>query len=87
MPKVSEEHLRARRRQIIRAALVCLSLQGFHRTTMQDIVQESGLSVGAFYRYFESKEAIVAAARPSSITAPRRPPWRKSRQPPIPSRP
>jgi TetR/AcrR family transcriptional regulator, transcriptional repressor of aconitase len=61
MPKVSEQHLEQRRRQIMEAALACFSRQGFHRTTMQDIVRESGLSAGAFYRYFESKEAIVAA--------------------------
>jgi AcrR family transcriptional regulator len=61
VPKVSEEHLKERRRQIMEAALACFSRQGFHRTTMQDIVGESGLSAGAFYRYFESKEAIVAA--------------------------
>jgi len=61
MPKVSEEHRQQRRRQIMDAALVCFSRQGFHRTTMHDIVRESDLSAGAFYRYFESKEAIVAA--------------------------
>ena len=61
MPKVSDEHLQERRRQIMAAALACFSRQGFHRTTMQDIVRESGLSAGAFYRYFESKESIVAA--------------------------
>jgi len=61
VPKVSEEHLEGRRRQITEAALACFSRQGFHRTTMQDIVRESGLSAGAVYRYFESKESIVAA--------------------------
>ncbi|HXY27158.1 MAG TPA: TetR/AcrR family transcriptional regulator [Acidimicrobiales bacterium] len=61
MPKVSEAHLERRRRQIMAAALACFSRQGFHRTTMQDIVKESGLSAGAFYTYFPSKEAIVAA--------------------------
>jgi AcrR family transcriptional regulator len=61
MPKVSLEHLEQRRRQIVDAALACFARQGFHRSTMQDIVRESGLSSGAFYRYFESKEAIVAA--------------------------
>jgi TetR/AcrR family transcriptional regulator, transcriptional repressor of aconitase len=61
MPKVSADYREQRRRQIMDAALACFARQGFHRTTMQEIVAESGLSAGAFYRYFESKEAIVAA--------------------------
>lgn len=61
MPKVTEEYLLARRSQIMQAAIECFSRQGFHRTTMQDIIAEAGLSVGSIYRYFESKEEIVAA--------------------------
>jgi AcrR family transcriptional regulator len=61
MPKVSEEHLAARRRQILDAALVCFSRSGFHQTSMQQIFEESGLSPGAVYRYFKGKEEIVRA--------------------------
>jgi AcrR family transcriptional regulator len=61
MPKVSQAHLDARRQQIIDAALECFSREGFHRTTMQDIVRASGLSFGAIYRYFKTKEAIIEA--------------------------
>jgi AcrR family transcriptional regulator len=61
MPKVSEAHLAARRRQILDAALVCFSRRGFHQTSMQAIFQESGLSPGAVYRYFRGKEEIVEA--------------------------
>jgi AcrR family transcriptional regulator len=61
MPKVSEEHLAARRRQILDAALACFARQGFHATPMQAIFEESGLSPGAVYRYFEGKEEIVQA--------------------------
>ena len=61
MPKVSEEHLAARRRQILDAALVCFSRQGFHQTSMQAIFEEAGLSPGAVYRYFKGKEEIVQA--------------------------
>ncbi|HEV3377099.1 MAG TPA: TetR/AcrR family transcriptional regulator [Thermoleophilaceae bacterium] len=61
MPKVSEEHLAARRRQILDAALVCFSRQGFHQTSMQTIFEEAGLSPGAVYRYFKGKEEIVEA--------------------------
>jgi AcrR family transcriptional regulator len=61
MPKVSPEYLAARRQQILDAALVCFDRSGFHRTTMQAIFEEAGLSVGAVYRYFDSKEAIIEA--------------------------
>jgi AcrR family transcriptional regulator len=61
MPKVSDEHLAARRRQILDAAVVRFSRQGFHQTPMQAIFEEAGLSPGAVYRYFKSKEEIVQA--------------------------
>jgi AcrR family transcriptional regulator len=61
MPKVSDEHLAARRRQILDAALICFSRRGFHQTPMQAIFEEAGLSPGAVYRYFKSKEEIVQA--------------------------
>jgi AcrR family transcriptional regulator len=61
MPKVSAEHLAARRQQILDAALLCFNRSGFHRTSMQHIFEEAGLSAGAVYRYFASKEDIVEA--------------------------
>src|SRR5262245_43625942 len=61
MPKVSQAHLDARRQQIIDAALKCFSREGFHRTTMQDIVRATGLSFGAIYRYFKTKDEIIEA--------------------------
>lgn len=61
MPKVSQSYLNARRSQILEAALVCFSREGFHRTTMQDIVKQSQLSPGAIYNYFQSKEEIIEA--------------------------
>jgi AcrR family transcriptional regulator len=61
MPKVTEEHLEARRRQILAAALACFAREGFHRTTMQDIFREAELSPGAVYSYFKGKDDIVDA--------------------------
>jgi AcrR family transcriptional regulator len=69
MPKVSEEHLAARRRQILDAALVCFSRDGFYRTPMQAIFEESGLSPGAVYRYFKSKDDIVAAIASETLAS------------------
>jgi TetR/AcrR family transcriptional regulator, transcriptional repressor of aconitase len=61
MPKVSQSYRDARRLEILDAAMVCFSRQGFHRTSMQDIVKESNLSPGAIYNYFKSKDDIIVA--------------------------
>lgn len=61
MPKVSQAHLDARRRQIVEAATALFAQQGFSRTTMADVVTASGLSTGAVYRYFPSKSDLVLA--------------------------
>jgi AcrR family transcriptional regulator len=61
MPKVTEAHLEARRQQILDAAAECFAQKGFHGTTMHDICQMAELSPGAVYRYFASKDDIIAA--------------------------
>jgi AcrR family transcriptional regulator len=61
MPKVTVEHVEARRRQILSAALRCFAREGFHRATMQDIFRESDLSPGAVYSYFEGKDELITA--------------------------
>ena len=61
MPKVSEQHREARRDQIVDAALRCFAVSGFQRTSMADIIAESGLSAGAIYGHFESKQQITLA--------------------------
>jgi AcrR family transcriptional regulator len=61
MPKVLPQYLELRRQQILDAAATCFSHRGFHPTTMQDICKEAGLSPGAVYRYFPSKESIIQA--------------------------
>lgn len=62
MPRVSEQHLAARRQQILDAAVGLFSERGFARTSMSDVVRESGMSMGAVYRYFPSKADLVIAA-------------------------
>lgn len=61
MPKVTDEHVAARRRQILSAALACFARDGFHRTSMQDIFKEADLSPGAVYSYFDGKDDLVRA--------------------------
>jgi AcrR family transcriptional regulator len=62
MPKVTEEHRAARRHQIAQAALRCFARTGFQQTSMADIIAESGLSAGAIYGHYKSKEELVELA-------------------------
>jgi AcrR family transcriptional regulator len=61
MPKISEEKRQARRLQILDVATRCFARQGFHRTSMADIVRKLRSSPGAVYCYFRGKNDIVAA--------------------------
>lgn len=49
-----------RRAEILDAAKTCFARMGFHQTSMQQICLEAGMSPGNLYRYFPSKEAIMA---------------------------
>jgi TetR/AcrR family transcriptional repressor of uid operon len=49
-----------RRDEILSAAQRCFVRSGFHRTSMQEICAEAGMSPGNLYRYFPSKEALIA---------------------------
>jgi AcrR family transcriptional regulator len=54
------QHQTDRRATILDAAERCFSQSGFHQTSMSDICQAAGMSPGNLYRYFPSKEAIIA---------------------------
>jgi AcrR family transcriptional regulator len=47
------------RQRILTTALTLFRARGFEATTMRDVAAEAGLSLGAAYHYFASKEAIV----------------------------
>jgi AcrR family transcriptional regulator len=61
MPRIGEARRSAQRRRILDAAMACFERSGLDKASMHDIVDESGMSVGAIYRYFDGKEAIVEA--------------------------
>jgi AcrR family transcriptional regulator len=46
------------RERILQAALTCFSNKGYHQTTTDEIVAESGLGKGTLYRYFENKQDL-----------------------------
>ena len=51
----------ASRNEILQAATTCFGLQGYYRTTMDDIAAESGLSKGALYWHFKSKKELFVS--------------------------
>jgi AcrR family transcriptional regulator len=61
LPKVTQEHEHRRREQILSAAMECFARNGYRATSIEDIVHESGLSVGAIYSYFASKDELFLA--------------------------
>jgi AcrR family transcriptional regulator len=56
-PDVSEE----RKNQILEAALAVFARLGFQTARMDDVAEHAGLSKGALYLYYKSKDAIIAA--------------------------
>lgn len=60
MPKLKPETQHARREHILDKAERCFARHGFHATTMQMLCKEAGISPGALYVYFDSKEALIA---------------------------
>ncbi len=56
-----EDQAPTRAQQILQAASGCFARRGFHQTTMQDIAEAAGLTAGALYRYFGSKDELIVA--------------------------
>jgi AcrR family transcriptional regulator len=62
MPKVVPEYKEKARERIIEQALKSFSERGYYRTRMADIAGDLGVSKGAIYQYFESKEQLFIEA-------------------------
>lgn len=50
-----------RTRQLLGAAAACFARRGFHRTTMDEIAREAGVSAGLIYRHFAGKDELIVA--------------------------
>jgi len=61
MPKLSQQDMDSRRREIIAAAGRCFARKGIQATTMREIFAEAGMSAGAVYNYFKTKDDLIAA--------------------------
>lgn len=61
MPKVTDAHRAARRDEILDAAQRVFARKGYRGSSIAAIIDESGLSAGAIYSYFESKQELFHA--------------------------
>jgi AcrR family transcriptional regulator len=62
MPRLSEQTREKRRQHILTSAWRCFSRNGFHATSIEDVIAATGMSSSAVYRYFRSKEEIIRAS-------------------------
>jgi AcrR family transcriptional regulator len=67
MARVDEAHRQRQRQKILSAARTCFARNGFHRTSMDDLLAEAGMSAGAFYRYYRGKDAVIAAIASEAV--------------------
>ena len=58
MPKVTAAHKERRREQILDGARRCFAQHGYEGATVARLEQEIGLSRGAIFNYFPSKDAL-----------------------------
>ncbi|MPY84441.1 MAG: TetR family transcriptional regulator [Actinophytocola sp.] len=61
MPRVSQHHLDARRRQILDGARVCFARHGYEGATVRRLEETVGLSRGAIFHHFKDKESLFLA--------------------------
>jgi len=61
MPRLTEATAAKRRQHILDAAARCLFERGLLATSVDDVCAVAGISKGAFYSHFPSKEALIHA--------------------------
>ncbi|MBO4903341.1 MAG: TetR family transcriptional regulator [Lachnospiraceae bacterium] len=61
MPKVKEEYLVEKKKEIVRAAFEVCKRKPAYDVTMSDIVAETGMSQGGVYKYFNNIYSVYAA--------------------------
>jgi AcrR family transcriptional regulator len=61
MPRVSQDHLDARRHQILDGARVCFARYGYEGATVRRLEEATGLSRGAIFHHFRDKESLFLA--------------------------
>lgn len=71
MPRITEERRAAQRARIVEAMREAIREKGISSVSMSEVIERSGLSSGAIYGYFPSKDDILLAVA-EELTADRR---------------
>jgi AcrR family transcriptional regulator len=58
MPRVTDDHLAARRRQILDGARRCFAEYGYNEATVRRLEETVGLSRGAIFHHFRDKDTL-----------------------------
>jgi AcrR family transcriptional regulator len=61
VPRVSQDQLDARRREILAGARTCFARHGYEGATVRRLEEETGLSRGAIFHHFRDKESLFLA--------------------------
>lgn len=61
MPKRSPEYMEGQRTRFCEAAIACFRRKGVVASNLTDICEESGLSMGALYKHFSSRDDLLEA--------------------------
>ena len=69
MPRITAEHEAAKRERILAAARRVFVAKGFHEASIDDLVAESGASVGAIYNYYGGKDALIHESILAAVNA------------------
>lgn len=67
MPRVSQFHLEARRKEILAGARACFARHGYEGATVRRLEEETGLSRGAIFHHFRDKEALFLAVAEDDV--------------------
>jgi len=60
MPRIVSTYREEAKKKVLEAALEVFKEKGYFKSTMDDIASKLGISKGAIYQYFDSKEQLLA---------------------------
>ncbi|MFJ4653407.1 TetR/AcrR family transcriptional regulator [Nocardia sp. NPDC088792] len=67
MPRLGDELWAQRRRHVLTSAWTSFARDGFHATSMDQIIAATGMSSSAVYRYFRSKDDLIDATAQEAL--------------------
>lgn len=69
MPRLSQDQLESRRREILAGARACFARYGYEGATVRVLEQEIGLSRGAIFHHFRDKDSLFLAVAEDDAAA------------------